>query len=388
MKEVLESKLETPNTQLPGDLIQTVIELTKQINTFQQVALLDKNGHVLYSENETKSNEATDQSRIQEVLLTYELTGQWFKPLPTPGQADALDILTPIFSHQETAYVLKTTITLDNLKNAFVRTYRFVFLIFLMVVVFAFFLVVRVKRKILDPIRELAIHTGEIAQGHLDHHVDIHTGDEIENLANSFNDMAEQLSLMKNKAEDSNPLTHLPGNHVIEAEIERRLKTGGKVAALYCDLDRFKIYNDLYGIQRGDEVIQMTADVLQEAVKAQGGPGDVVAHEGGDDFVVVTIPSRMRQIADEIINRFDEKKKNHYRKVDSDRGHIFIKDRRAKDPENAPLVPIPLMSISIAAVTNEKKSYGSYKEIANEMALLKKKAKLIKGSAFVNADDF
>lgn len=381
-KEMMETKLAAKPNIPAEELASALTTIATKGNLFDHPWVLAKDGSVLYPPDTANPNQDTDQKRIQEILLTFDLTGQWFRPLPTPQRNDSLDVLTPLFAPDGIRFFLKTTVTLDNLKSAFLRTYRFVIMMFFMVVGFAVFLAIRVKRKILDPLKVLSARTVEIANGNLDREISIQTGDEIEDLADSFNQMAKQLAIIKNKAEDANPLTHLPGNNVISSEINKRLRTGVQVAVIHADLDRFKIYNDLYGIQRGDEVIKMTADVLKDAVSEKGAPDDLVAHEGGDDFVVVTTPSCLEGVAYEVIQLFNARIGYHYRQEDRERGGILIADRRTNNPVDAHKVQIPLMSISLAAVTNESQSYPTYQTIANALVGMKKKAKGIRGNSF------
>ena len=54
-------------------------------------------------------------------------------------------------------------------------------------------------------------------------------------------------------------------------------------ALLMCDLDRFKLVNDTYGHQAGDEVIKSLAALLKGACH----PGDLVARYGGEEFVML-----------------------------------------------------------------------------------------------------
>ena len=50
-----------------------------------------------------------------------------------------------------------------------------------------------------------------------------------------------------------------------------------------CDIDRFKLVNDTYGHQAGDEAIKSLATLLKSACH----PGDLVARYGGEEFVML-----------------------------------------------------------------------------------------------------
>lgn len=54
-------------------------------------------------------------------------------------------------------------------------------------------------------------------------------------------------------------------------------------AMIICDLDRFKLVNDSYGHQAGDDCIKSLAAILKNACR----PGDLVARYGGEEFVVL-----------------------------------------------------------------------------------------------------
>lgn len=58
------------------------------------------------------------------------------------------------------------------------------------------------------------------------------------------------------------PLTGLPGNVQIQAEMKKRLLNNQPFSMMYFDLDNFKSYNDLYGFFKGDEIIKFTARVI------------------------------------------------------------------------------------------------------------------------------
>ena len=52
---------------------------------------------------------------------------------------------------------------------------------------------------------------------------------------------------------------------------------------MICDLDKFKLVNDTYGHQAGDEAIKSLATLLKNSCR----PGDLVARYGGEEFVML-----------------------------------------------------------------------------------------------------
>jgi diguanylate cyclase (GGDEF)-like protein len=173
------------------------------------------------------------------------------------------------------------------------------------------------------------------------------------------------------------PLTRLPGNLAIEGELRRRIDDKEHYAVLYLDLDNFKAFNDVYGFTHGDEAIQLVARVSVEAVRRRGTPSDFVGHIGGDDFIIATVPERAEEIAREIVDDFDKNIRSLYSPKDLRQGYIETRDRRGA------LNRFPIMSLSIAIVSNDTHVLENYAQIGETAAELKRYAKSIAGSVYI-----
>ena len=106
-------------------------------------------------------------------------------------------------------------------------------------------------------------------------------------------------------AQGANPLTGLPGNLRIDQEIRQHLERGLTFGLIYVDLNKFKYYNDIYGFQQGDVAIKMLSEVLlNESSKTSG--KTFVGHIGGDDFIIITSPSELEELAGNILSQFEQ----------------------------------------------------------------------------------
>ncbi len=174
-----------------------------------------------------------------------------------------------------------------------------------------------------------------------------------------------------------NPLTGLSGNLVVERELRERIGRGEKFAVLYLDIDNFKSYNDTYGFLQGDEVIKFLGELLVDALQKHGNPGDFAGHIGGDDFVAITTPDRVEAVCSYLIRAFDEKVASFYSREDRERGYVIAVGRSGKEQV------FPLMSLSIAVVSNEERSFADPLAVAEAAAELKRYAKTFPGSIYV-----
>lgn len=175
----------------------------------------------------------------------------------------------------------------------------------------------------------------------------------------------------------ANPLTRLPGNLAIDQAVRERLAKDEAFSVCHLDLDNFKAFNDLYGYDRGDDVIRQTAHVLLRALADVKAEGSFVGHVGGDDFVVVVDPEHEEAFAHRVLDVFDRMVLTYYSEEDRARGRVYVVNRKGKEEE------FPLMSISIAAVVCERGRFASPAEVSRAAAEVKKFLKAQPGSHYL-----
>jgi GGDEF domain-containing protein len=173
------------------------------------------------------------------------------------------------------------------------------------------------------------------------------------------------------------PSTRLPGAPEIEAEIARRLAAAERFAACYADLDHFKEYNDRYGYFEGDRVIRILAKVLHDVVRGICPEQGFVGHIGGDDFLFIVPVEAAPEICQEIVQIFDTLVPYQYSEQDRHAGYFFGKDRRGQ------LHRVPLMTVSIGVVTNERRAFTHASQVSELATEMKSYAKTLTGSVYV-----
>ena len=228
-------------------------------------------------------------------------------------------------------YIMASPLCIDNMKLVLVapksdytdgiwRTLTLsVVMMLLVMAILCYTIHIIFKRRIGAPIQQLATAADKIKNGG-NAELHISSADEIEDLSQSLQKMAENLQLRNEQLEHQYQLLASKNrqlevalqnvesmrisrdNYKIESEIDpmtrllnkatvERLSVEclehllpEKLAALFVlDLDHFKEANDSYGHQYGDEILRAFSAELRKGFR----PSDIVGRFGGDEFVVL-----------------------------------------------------------------------------------------------------
>lgn len=104
----------------------------------------------------------------------------------------------------------------------------------------------------------------------------------------TVHDITERKRLEQRLAHQAyhDPLTDLPNRLLFTQRLDQMLVKAGmrkELTVLFLDLDRFKLINDTFGHEAGDQLLMTVAGRLRRATR----PDDVVARIGGDEFIIL-----------------------------------------------------------------------------------------------------
>ena len=71
----------------------------------------------------------------------------------------------------------------------------------------------------------------------------------------------------------------------LDEELERAQRRDSKLSLLFCDCDRFKVYNDTFGHKAGDTALARMARIIAATSRRS----DLAARYGGEEFVLVLV---------------------------------------------------------------------------------------------------
>jgi diguanylate cyclase len=161
-------------------------------------------------------------------------------------------------------------------------------------------------------------------------------------------------------------LTGLPNRYLLSDRltqaIELSARTGGQLAVLCLDLDRFKFVNDLFGHEAGDRLLVEVARRLSATVRGM----DTVARFGGDEFIVVQAVAEQPHLSAALAGRLIECLSAPY-EIDDQHVEIGVSIGIATYPADGDTVSALLKNGDIAMYRAKTGGRGQYQFFAAEM---------------------
>jgi diguanylate cyclase (GGDEF)-like protein len=143
-------------------------------------------------------------------------------------------------------------------------------------------------------------------------------------------------------------------DEMLQREWQRCMRDSSALSLMFIDVDHFKIFNDHYGHQRGDECLAAMGAVLADHARR---PGDLAARYGGEEFVVLypqTNREAVAQMATELCQAVRDLEMIHEKSPTAD--HVTVSVGVATRVPDGKLEPEELVASADEALYRAKKA--------------------------------
>lgn len=124
----------------------------------------------------------------------------------------------------------------------------------------------------------------------------------------------------------THPVTNLPAGKLIEEQLKRVKDAADPWTLLYFGIRNVNAFKEIYGPIQVNEVLIFLADIMREAVEANGTLNDFIGQASDNDFIIISTPKAASAICRTITERFNEECKVFYSFKDKEQGYITYKD--------------------------------------------------------------
>lgn len=176
---------------------------------------------------------------------------------------------------------------------------------------------------------------------------------------------------------DVNPFTHLPGTRSSILKMERAVNSNKLLAFACINIADFEAYAQLYGAERGDEMIVELAKIIQGVLKKQDYQENFVGHLGENSYILVTSSEFVMRVVELIIQHFDQVASTFYDHEDRKLGYILQRNKEGV------LVRHPIASLSVVIIHNDNLSGTEMSEFGKITNQLNNYMKTLPGSCYI-----
>ncbi|MCI6692718.1 MULTISPECIES: HAMP domain-containing sensor histidine kinase [unclassified Clostridium] len=156
-------------------------------NSRVRFTIVDKAGNVI---KDSENNNLENHSSREEIIGAFKNGKSTSTRYSRTEGVNVIYYATKIDENT----VLRSSVPISNIKFFTEGYIKYYLIIIIFVILLCLGLSLKLIRAIIYPLKELEIVTDKIANGDYSRRVDIHTNDEIGSLANTFNNMADQLN--------------------------------------------------------------------------------------------------------------------------------------------------------------------------------------------------
>ena len=276
--------------------------------------------------------EGLENETLSKAYSHYKNTGESFFVIKSKKIKEQVNIKE--YSKHGLGWLIITSVPESLFKSTIYNNLTTTAFLTFVVLLLSIIVYLKIINKLFSPIDSLIGTTEKFAKGDLSQRVDIKRKDEIGKVLNSFNIMADTITMFINdlesmvkertlKLEKTNEelkgneeelrlaldsvkylsyhdsLTGLYNRMFFEEIIKRMDKKNNlPFSIISADVNGLKLTNDIFGHEAGDKLLETIAEVLKKACRSD----DIMARIGGDEFVIL-LPRTNKEETERVINR-------------------------------------------------------------------------------------
>ena len=160
----------------------------------------------------------------------------------------------------------------------------------------------------------------------------------------------------------THPVSNLPAGKLIEEQLKQIKDSSEPWKLLYFGIRNVTAFREVVGPIHVNEVIIFLADVMREAVEANGTMNDFIGQASDNDFIIITTPEAAPAICKIVTRRFDEDSKAFYPFRIREEGKITYKDIDGTTKETE------FMKLVVGIVSSEDGPFADIVQITEDAA--------------------
>ena len=166
---------------------------------------------------------------------------------------------------------------------------------------------------------------------------------------------------LRRAGSQNNPVTGLPGEKLTSDRLSLMLEREGW-SALAINISGLDKFNEIYGFVARDDVLRAIALTLTSAVDELGSIDDFVGHPAESQFIILTIPGKVTQLARNIEERLNQAMTYFYPIHDREAGYV------RRGGEDGSKIKVPFMTVSTVALSQKDKNFSSVESLRRALS--------------------
>ena len=157
----------------------------------QSITVMDKKGKIWISTNKSQINPIPMKPFYEDIFRNKQIK---YRKIRKDAEW-ILELVSPVTALGRVTHLVNVEISLKSMEKQLAERTQSILILSCVMISIAVLLAIFLSKLLTNPIKNLVNGTNEISQGNLNYRIDVHSQDEIGELSQSFNLMADNLRL-------------------------------------------------------------------------------------------------------------------------------------------------------------------------------------------------